>query len=64
MRLRHIEVFNAVMLTGSVTGAARLINVTDLAGPFQLTRQTIHDYVTVLERVFLLERLPPWHSTG
>ncbi len=41
---------------------AQLINVTDLAGPFQLTRQTIHDYVTVLERVFLLERLQPWHS--
>ena len=31
MRLRHIEVFNAVMLTGSVTGAARLINVTQPA---------------------------------
>jgi predicted AAA+ superfamily ATPase len=41
---------------------ARLLNVTDLAGPFQVTRQTIHDYVTLLERVFLLERLPPWHS--
>jgi predicted AAA+ superfamily ATPase len=41
---------------------ARLINVTDLAGPFQLTRQTINDYVTLLERVFLLERLPPWHN--
>lgn len=31
MRLRHIEVFNAVMLTGSVSGAARLINVTQPA---------------------------------
>ena len=41
---------------------AQLINVSDLAGPFQLARQTIHDYVTLLERVFLLERLPPWHS--
>lgn len=41
---------------------AQLINVSDLAGPFQLSRQTIHDYVTVLERVFLLERLPSWHS--
>jgi predicted AAA+ superfamily ATPase len=41
---------------------ARLINVTDLAAPFQLTRQTIHDYVTLLERVFLLDRLPPWYS--
>ena len=26
MRLRHIEVFNAIMLTGSVSAAARLIN--------------------------------------
>ena len=31
MRLRHIEVFNAIMLTGSVTAAARLINVTQPA---------------------------------
>jgi len=41
---------------------ARLLNVTDLAGPFQLSRPTIRDYVTLLERVFLLEALPPWHS--
>jgi DNA-binding transcriptional LysR family regulator len=31
MRLRHIEVFNAIMLTGSVSSAARLINVTQPA---------------------------------
>ncbi|XAH23795.1 LysR substrate-binding domain-containing protein [Xylophilus sp. GW821-FHT01B05] len=31
MRLRHIEVFNAIMLTGSVSAAARLINVTQPA---------------------------------
>lgn len=41
---------------------ARLLNVTDLAGPFRLSRPTIRDYVTLLERVFLLEELPPWHS--
>lgn len=41
---------------------ARLLNVTELAGSFQVTRQTIHDYLTLLERVFLIERLPPWHS--
>lgn len=38
------------------------MNITDLAGPFQLTRQTIHDYVTLLERVFLVDRLPSWHT--
>lgn len=31
MRLRHIEVFNAIMLTGSVSAAARMINVTQPA---------------------------------
>ena len=31
MRLRHIEVFNAVMLSGSVSAAARMINVTQPA---------------------------------
>jgi hypothetical protein len=41
---------------------ARLINVADLAAPFELTRQTIHEHVTLLERVFLIERLPPWHT--
>lgn len=41
---------------------ARLLNVSDLAAPFQLSRPTIKDYLTLLERVFLLEPLPPWHS--
>ncbi len=41
---------------------ARLINISDLASPFQLSRPTIRDYVTLLARVFLLEELPPWHS--
>ncbi|HED64147.1 MAG TPA: ATP-binding protein [Planctomycetes bacterium] len=41
---------------------ARLPNVADLAGPFQLSRPTIRDYVTLLEQVFLLEELPPWHT--
>ena len=41
---------------------ARLLNVADLSGPFQLSRPTVRDYVTLLERVFLLDRLPPWHS--
>lgn len=31
MRLRHIEVFNAIMLMGSISAAARLINVTQPA---------------------------------
>lgn len=41
---------------------ARLLNVADLAAPFQLSRPTIRDYVTLLARVFLLEELQPWHN--
>ena len=41
---------------------ARLLNVAELAAPFQLSRPTIRDYVTLLERIFLLEELPSWHS--
>lgn len=41
---------------------ARLVNISDLASPFQVSRPTIRDYVTLLERVFLLEELPPWHN--
>ena len=37
-------------------------NASKLAVPFQLTRPTIENYVTLLESVFLLERLPAWHS--
>jgi len=41
---------------------ARLLNVTDLAAPFQLSRPTIRDYVTLLERVFLVDELAPLHN--
>jgi uncharacterized protein len=41
---------------------ARLLNVSELAGPFSVSRPTIREYVTLLQRVFLLEELPPWHS--
>lgn len=41
---------------------ARLFNISELASPFQLSRPTIRDYVTLLDRVFLLEQLQPWHS--
>ena len=41
---------------------ARLLNVAEMASAFQLSRPTIRDYVVLLEKTFLLEHLPPWHS--
>ena len=52
----------ARLLALAAARTAQLFNVSDLAAPFQLSRPTIRDYVTLLERVFLLERLPPWHT--
>jgi predicted AAA+ superfamily ATPase len=50
------------LLAMAAAETARLLNVSNLAAPFQLSRPTIRDYVTLLERIFLLEVLPPWHS--
>lgn len=41
---------------------ACLVNVSELAAPFQVSRPTIREYVTLLSRIFLLEELPSWHT--
>lgn len=51
MRLRHIEVFNAVMLTGSVSGAARLINVTQPAVSRTLQHAELQLGLSLFQRV-------------
>ncbi len=50
------------LLALAASQTARLLNISELAAPFQLSRPTIRDYVTLLTRVFLLEELPPWHT--
>jgi predicted AAA+ superfamily ATPase len=62
--LSRISAFDALprLLALAAGQTAGLVNVTELAGPFQLSRPTIRDYVTLLERVFLLELLPPWFT--
>lgn len=62
--MSRIASFDALprLLAVAAAQTAQLLNVSDLAAPFQLTRPTIRDYVTLLERVFLVDVLPPWHS--
>jgi hypothetical protein len=62
--LSRIRSFEALprLLSVAAGQTARSLNVTDLGAPFQLSRPTIREYVTLLERVFLLEELPPWHT--
>ncbi len=46
----------------AATQTARLFNLSSLASQFQLSRPTIGSYMTLLQRVYLLEQLPPWYS--
>ena len=50
------------LLRAAASVTANLYNLSDLASQFHVSRQTIGDYVALLERVFLLERLRPWRS--
>ena len=60
-RINSLDALPRLLALGA-SQTARLLNITDLAGPFQLSRPTIRDYVTLLERVFLIDTLAPWHS--
>lgn len=60
-RVRSLDVLPRLLRAAAVH-TAQLFNLSSLASPFELSRPSIGDYVTLLERLFLLERLPAWHS--
>ncbi len=39
-----------------------LTNISEIAAPFQISRTTIRDYLTLLSRIFLVDELQCWHS--
>ena len=59
-RISGLDVLPRLMALAA-TQTAHLFNMSSLASQFQLSRPTIGDYVGLLERVYLLERLPPWY---
>jgi predicted AAA+ superfamily ATPase len=59
-RIASLDVLPRLLETAAAQTAC-LFNASALAAPFQLSRPTIRDYLALLERVFLIERLPPWH---
>lgn len=62
--LAHISSLGTMpkLLKLAASQTARMINVSELAAPFQLSRPAIRDYLTLLERIFVLDELAPWHS--
>jgi predicted AAA+ superfamily ATPase len=62
--LAHIGNLDAMpkLLTLAASQTARLANLSELASAFELSRPTIRSYLTLIERLFLVEFLPPWFS--
>lgn len=52
----------AELLALAAAETSSLFNLSGLAAPFRLSRPTVEGYVRLLETVFLVERLSPWHS--
>lgn len=60
--MSHISSLDALpkLLTLAAGQTARLANLSELASAFELSRPTIRTYLTLLERLFLIDHLPPW----
>ena len=52
----------ARLLGVAAAQTARLYNLLDLSSAFSLSRPTLAKYVEILERIFLLDRIPAWHN--
>jgi uncharacterized protein len=50
------------LLTLAAGQTARLANLSELASAFELSRPTIRNYLTLMERLFLIDYLQPWFS--
>ncbi len=62
--LAHIRRPDALarLLSAAASETARLYNLSELGSPLQITRPTVAEYVALLERLFLVDPLLPWHS--
>ena len=61
-RIRHFDALPK-LLSVAAASTAQFFNATKLASTFGVSRVTIGDCVALLERVFLLERVQPWHGS-
>jgi predicted AAA+ superfamily ATPase len=59
--IRNLDILSR-LLSLAAGQTARLFNATDLAAPFTISRPTIREYLTLLEQIFLIEQLQPWHG--
>ena len=59
--IKNLEILPK-LLTLAARQTAHLFNAVDLAARFAVSRPTIREYLALLEQIFLIEQLQPWHS--
>jgi len=59
--IRSPEILSRLLVLATAQ-TAQLLNTNGLASSFQISRKTTQDYLFLLEKMFLLERLPAWHT--
>lgn len=60
-RIQNVDILPR-LLALAAGQTARLFVATDLAAPFSISRPTIIQYLALLEQIFLIEQLQPWHN--
>lgn len=62
--IAHVSDHEAMtrLLGIAATQTARLYNLLDMSSVFSLSRPTVGKYVEILERIFMLERIPAWRN--
>ena len=56
------DLLNLIELLAERTGS--LLNITELAGTLKRARVTVENHLAILERLFLVRRLPAWHRNA
>lgn len=60
-KIRSVEALSQ-LLSLAASRTANLLSVNSLAKGFQLNTHTVRSYINLLETMFLLERIPAWHT--
>ncbi len=60
-RISNLESIPKILQLAAVQ-SAQLLNMSAIAAPFQMTRQTTSTYFTLLKNIFLVDVLPAWHN--
>ena len=61
-RVEHADAMTKLIELAALY-SGRLVNLTELGGRLGLNRLTVGRYLALLEQLFLVERLPAWHTS-